>query len=88
MKLQKELTIKFSIHIFVFIPVIFLMIFGYLKRVPVPAELLMLTILSNSFFDDAKTKTEHRKIHYVLAFGTGLAAVSSLISYLTAANVL
>lgn len=88
MKLQKDRTMTFSIHIVVFVAIIILMIFGYLKRVPVTAELLMLTMLSCSFYSDAKTKAEYRKINYGLALGTGLAALSSLIDYLKAANVL
>lgn len=88
MKLQKELTMNFSIHIFVFVAIILLMIFGYLKRVPVSAELLLLTMLSSSFYNDAKTKAENRKINYGLALGTGVAALSSLVDYLKAANIL
>ncbi|WP_374034944.1 hypothetical protein ACES2I_03565 [Bdellovibrio bacteriovorus] len=88
MKLQKELTMNFSIHIFVFVAIILLMIFGYLKRVPVSAELFLLTMLSSSFYNDAKTKAGNRKINYGLALGTGVAALSSLVDYLKAANIL
>ncbi|MFV8256244.1 hypothetical protein ACNQKP_00485 [Bdellovibrio bacteriovorus] len=87
MKLPKEHTLKFSIHILVFIPIIILLIFGSLKRVPVPAEFLFQAMMSGTLYDDAKTKAENKKLHYGLALGTGAAAILSLVDYLKAAGV-
>lgn len=82
MKQLKKLSTHFSMHLFILIPLVLLIIFGNIKKIPVPADLLLTALLSTSFYADGKTESENKKIYYGISVITGATSLGMLLEYL------
>lgn len=82
MSTKREPVLNFSIHIAILVPIIILIGYGFLKRVPLPADFVLIAMTSTSFYHDAKKDPKNRKTYFGISLISAIVSLWFLIDYL------